>query len=526
MMKALLALRFRALLAGFLAQTRKKKSRSKGMLILFAVLYLYVAVVICGAVCLMFSQLAAPYHQLGLDWLYFSMAGLMGLGFAVVGSVFTTQSQLYDARDNDLLLSMPVRPRQILLSRMLPLLMLNLLFAGLVMIPAAVMYAILVRFCIGWILLQLCNLLAVCLLAQAISCALGWLLHQLLSRMHKSAASMLYMVIFLGVYFAVYSQAGNILNTMAVSGSAIAGTFKSWIWPLYAMGRSCVGSLVHFPVFALLSGGFFVLVYAFLSATFLRAATTRRSGKRRNLDVRNLRTGTINSALVYKQWRQFLNSPVYLTNMGIGAVFTVALTVAGLIFRDTLTDQLYMLQPQFSLLICLILCSLASLGCISTPSVSLEGKSLWILKSLPLTPKQILLSKLRFHNAVLLPLTAVSGLVLSIAYGCSGTEILLCAIVPGFLVLFCGLLGLICGLQWARFDWISEAYPVKQSLSVLIAMFASMGVPMLGAVIYILLEQALSPALFLALSALVLALLCAALYRVLTTWGVKKWNSL
>ena len=51
---------------------------------------------------LMFSSLAPAYHTAGLDWLY-CHGGLMALGLSVFGSVFATQSQIYDAKDNGLL---------------------------------------------------------------------------------------------------------------------------------------------------------------------------------------------------------------------------------------------------------------------------------------------------------------------------------------------------------------------------------------------------------------------------------------
>ena len=69
MMKALVAVRLRAMLAGLMQQSRQKKKKSRGMMVLFAVLYIYVAVVIVGMMCLLFSQLAQPYPLMGLDWL-------------------------------------------------------------------------------------------------------------------------------------------------------------------------------------------------------------------------------------------------------------------------------------------------------------------------------------------------------------------------------------------------------------------------------------------------------------------------
>lgn len=132
MTKALIRVRFRALFHTMLRQSQQKRRRSRGMTVLFMVLFAYVAVVFCGLFGLMFSQLAPAYHGAGLDWLYFATAGLMALALSVFGSVFATQSQIYDAKDNALLLSMPIRPRVILLSRILPLIVLTGVFAAVV----------------------------------------------------------------------------------------------------------------------------------------------------------------------------------------------------------------------------------------------------------------------------------------------------------------------------------------------------------------------------------------------------------
>ena len=529
MIKALLYVRLKALLAGLLNQGRQKKKKSKGMMVLFTVLYIYVAVVMCGMMCMLFSQLAQPYHQQGLDWLYFAMAGLMALGFAVIGSVFTTQSQLYDAKDNDLLLSMPIQPRTILLSRMIPLLGLNLLFGGLVLLSAAVMYWILVGFSVGSVFSVLFSLAVVCLLAQAIACLLGWLLHLLLSKVNKSLASMLYMVVFLGLYFVIYGNASDILNSIATEGEQIAAGLRMWAWPLYAMGQGCMGELLYLLIYGAIGAVAFAAVYWLLSITFLRTATMKRGGRKKKLDTSSLKAESVSKAIVNKELRRFLGSPVYLTNMGLGIVFVAALAIVGVIFKDTLLAQLEpilpVLRPYFPLIICGLLAYVGSMMCVSTPSVSLEGKNIWILKSMPVSAKQILLAKLRFHMTLTTPVAVVAGIVLALVYECDPISALLCGVIPGLLTVLNGLLGMVCGLRWARLDWLSEAYPCKQSVSVAIVMFGMMGVPLLFGGLFFLVPDML-PSVFLGLTALVLCAACAGLYRVLVTWGTQKWNSL
>ena len=92
----------------------------------------------------------------------------------------------------------------------------------------------------------------------------------------------------------------------------------------------------------------------------------------------------------------------------------LALAIVGAVFRKKVLE-FFNLIPGLSLLMPLLICAvlgfLVSSTCISTPSVSLEGKSIWILKSLPLAPRQILLAKLRFHNVLVVPIAMASGLI-------------------------------------------------------------------------------------------------------------------
>ena len=49
-----------------------------------------------------------------MDWLYFTLMGLVAIFLGAFGSVFNTYSSLYLAKDNDLLLSLPIPLRVII----------------------------------------------------------------------------------------------------------------------------------------------------------------------------------------------------------------------------------------------------------------------------------------------------------------------------------------------------------------------------------------------------------------------------
>lgn len=529
MTKALLRIRFRSLLAMFLQRNTGNKKQGIGMTILFAFLYLYLGAVMCGMSGFLFYTLSEPYHMMDLDWLYFAMAGLMGLGMAVIGSVFTTQNQLYDARDNDLLLSMPIPPSRILLSRMLPLLAMNLLFVAIVMVPAIVVYAVRIELSFSGLILQLLSIPGITLLAQAIACFLGWLLHLLMSRINKSLASVLFVIAFLAIYWGVYYNANDILSSLIYNFDAFANTLSAWVWPIYAMGAGCTGVLWNSLAFLGVCSAVFGAVCWVLSRTFLHTATASHVEKKRQKLVLSETSASPANAILRKELTKFITTPVYLTNMGLGIVLTVALTVAGAVMKPKVMEILSLFplpQNTTALLVCAILIFLASTMCISTPSVSLEGKNLWILKSMPVSAKTILHAKLNAHILLCVPVTGLSGLILGITYECGLVGSLLCAVVPALMALLNGIAGMSSGLKWARFDYINEVYPCKQSTGVLVTMLGIMGlVYALGLLYAFVLVDYMAPLPFLASIAVLLTVLCYGFYRLMVTWGIRKWNS-
>ena len=63
----------------------------------------------------MAEMLCVPFVDAGFSWLYFAVMGLMAIAVGIIGSVFSTYSTLYLAKDNDMLLAMPIKPRTYLL---------------------------------------------------------------------------------------------------------------------------------------------------------------------------------------------------------------------------------------------------------------------------------------------------------------------------------------------------------------------------------------------------------------------------
>ena len=139
MLKTLVKIRFQGLFLKSMMGSKKKKI-SIGKMILFSLLFIYLGIVLVAVFGYFFDLIIEPFIASGYEWLYFGLMALVVILFCFLGSIFYTQQEIYGAKDNDLLLSMPIKTRDILLSRILVVLLLNYVYEALIALPAIIVY--------------------------------------------------------------------------------------------------------------------------------------------------------------------------------------------------------------------------------------------------------------------------------------------------------------------------------------------------------------------------------------------------
>ena len=141
MLKTLLKKQLAEINQSFFYDRKKGKARSKVTSIIFVILYALLLVCAIGG---MFTYLALtmckPMVDAGLDWMYFAIIGMIAIALGIFGSVFNTYSGLYLAKDNDMLLSMPIPVHTLMVSRLLSVYLMGLMYAGVVIVPAVAVY--------------------------------------------------------------------------------------------------------------------------------------------------------------------------------------------------------------------------------------------------------------------------------------------------------------------------------------------------------------------------------------------------
>ena len=99
--------------------------------------------------------------------------------------------------------------------------------------------------------------------------------------------------------------------------------------------------------------------------------------------------------------RRFVSSPNYMLNCGMGVLLIpaagVLLLLKGGEWQGLLKAVLPGADSVLAALAISVACLLASMNDMAAPSVSLEGKSLWVLQSLPVSAWEVLKAKLKMQ---------------------------------------------------------------------------------------------------------------------------------
>ncbi len=519
---------YQSFLRGGKAGRNGKKRSGKGTAILWIVLAVYLLAIFSFVAWLAGEQfLGLP----GLGWLYYMLLGGAAILFGALGSVFSTYTTLYLAKDNDLLLSMPVPVKHVILSRLSTVYLMGLFYAGSIALPAAVVGLIRAGFSLSRLVGSLVWVLLITLIVLALSCLLGWVVARIsLKLKRKSFLIVLLSLFFFGLYYVVYFRMINHMPELIESVLRYGEGVRSSFNPLWLFGRTGEGDwlamLLCLAALCLVLG----LIWLLMQRSFLSVATASADGKKAVYREKAARQGSVSAALFRREWQRFSSSAGYMLNTGIGIVFLLGLGVFLLIkgkeYLGILCSSIPALGEMLPVLICAACCMMAGTVDISAPSVSLEGKTLWQLRSLPVTAWQVLQAKLLLHlSAAILPTLFCVGVAAAILQATLAQKLLILAVSLLFMVLT-ALLGLVLGLKMPNLDWTNELIPIKQSLPVVITMLGGMGFALLLGGLYVWFGRRLGVTGWLSAAALVLIIANAALFLWLRSKGTKRFEEL
>ncbi len=437
----------------------------------------------------MFSEVAKVLIPAGYDATYFSIALIMSVLLGIFGSVFITEKTLFGAADNDFLLSLPFKPVKILVSRLISLVVIDFLYSSLVFIPAVVVYALKKPVSVTFILIAVIEAIVLPFIEMAITVILAWGSSAFTRRSkHKNTITTIVSIVLMGAYLLFYFNINSILSYISANPESVTEKIKRFAPQMYfgadALGSFNFLSLAIFLVITAVASG--AVLYA-LSASFIKIATSSKNTATYKYQRKSLKASGVFSAMFKKEIGKIFGTPIYFINACFGAFMLVILAVVIAVKGGDIIAALMasrgegpfpadVLSSFLPIILTAVPVMLTMMTTTSPISISIEGTTFDILKSMPLGFKDIVYPKI-FANVVICYVPAfLFGIVCIIRCGLSFADGVGIIILPLISSLYTSIFGMNVNLKRPKFDWTNETVLVKQSAAVMISVFANMGI--------------------------------------------------
>ena len=531
MLKVLVKKQLGEVFRSYFYDAKKNRMRSKLSIAAWFVFFFLIMVVFLGGVFLALAfTMCGGLTEAGMDWLYFLLMGVIAVLLGAFGSVFNTFSSLYLAKDNDQLLSLPIPVRTIVAARLVNVYLMGTMYSSTVLIPMLIVYWVTVGATAARVICGLLLYLIVTFIVLLLSCLLGWVVAKISVKLkNKSMITVLISLAFIGGYYFFYFKANEFITDIITRADAYGARIRGAAYGLYLFGRIGTGDWLAAAVFAAATALLTALIWRLLSRSFLSVASGGAAARVRYVE-KPVRVKSPFGALLHKELGRFASSPNYILNCGLGILLIpicgVLILLKGQEVAETFNALLAGRPDCSAVILCTGLFMLSAMIDTAAPSVSLEGKSLWIPQSLPVNGGLVLRAK----AALQLLLSGVPMLFASVctaaAAGSSLPVKLMIVAASVSYTAFSALFGTFIGLKMPILHWTSEMAPIKQSGAVIICLFGGWVVSMLLGALYVLFGYRLGAAAYLLLWTLAFDAASLLLLRWLNTKGEKAFAEL
>lgn len=489
MIKRLLAVRLRGAFLSAVGGKDKKgnpQSVSGAKIAGYAFIYAFLALVFLALVFTFAAPLAMILIPMGAESMYFGIFMLLSLSVIFIFSIFETKTELYECKDNELLLSMPILPRDIVISRIFTVLIYNYIEALVIFIPVLVCYLIFGGGAVGVIGL-IFVFTTVPLVATVLASGVGYAVHLISYKLgrYKNIIIMILSVGFLTLYVVGYT---SLMSSFEGVFEDLENNFQS-IAEKYSL-LSVIGSVALFKplpliIYTLAVAGLTLIAVVVISRKYMSLVTSGIKTQKSVYVARELKSRSAFASLTKKEFARLLSSPAYMLNGALGFLMQVVVAVLIVIMGPQLINADPAVLAELGIteaaitnmsipLFIAILVFTCAVNMLSCSALSLEGKNLWILKSMPISAKTVLFAKATPQILLSVVFSILSGLIAGIGVGASFINVLFFILIPMVFGVFSSLVGVIFNVLFPKFDFVNEVQVIKQSTAVFLTLMINM----------------------------------------------------
>ena len=463
-------------------QIKQKRNSKKSRILLPFVLSFLFMFAIWSNVNIIFEKLA-PMH---LHIIVISLVVFLTSIMMIIEGVYKAGPLLFNCKDDQLLLSLPIKKRTVLFVRIFKFYIFELIFNTLFIIPLIVAY---LRWTEGvnwtFFLTSFVMIIMLPIIPITISCIIGVISSSLSSRFKfKNLVQIVIPIILIFGLLCVSVNMDKIFEYIAKNATSVNDFIMKLYYPAGVYAKLATEFNVDdLLIFMLVNIVIFVVALFVLSKFYFKINSRIKNvftSNKVNVDDLVIKSRTINISLIKKELSTFFKTPVFIVNAGFSLVIYI-IVVIGLcikfddvitLFKDILPNKI--LFNYLSIFIFVIILFASFMTSITNSVISLEGRNINILKSLPIKVKTILLSKVYAALVITTVPLLIGEIILFIRFRLSLLEMLFLLMFSILIPLVSHFIGLIINLKYPKLDWESSAEVVKQSTSSFLAVMLGM----------------------------------------------------
>ena len=519
----------------------RAKNESKMNKIILPIVLALIVMFSVGSYAAILAEELATYNLIYIILTIFIMITSL---LTVIEGVYKSQGILFEAKDNDLLFSLPISKSKIFFTRLFKLISFQFLYNSLFMIPAIVVYAMYEKTNVTFYAISLIMLVLLPIIPTILACIIGYIIKGLASRSKAKniVQVVLTTIMLLFIFYASFNMQGMVANIIQNANS-----INEVITKIYYPAGLYINLIQNFNILdlvILLAINIIpAILFVYVASIFYFKITSKLGEKGNNIKKSNwtkvkdktFNTKTQLSGLINKEIKRFFSSPVFIINAGFGMVLMVVVTIAMSINFDGMInslmqgeeigisiDEIKAIIPKIFYGFVVFTSCMTS---ITSSMISLEGKSFNITKSLPVAPERILLAKVLTSNIISIPVVLLCDIIFFVVFKVAILDIVFILLASIIMPTFTALVGILMNLKYPKMDAASDTEVVKQSMSSTLSVFIGMFVGMLSVGVMIM-GSKINLNLFIILELFVFTAFVFVLWKMLKKYGVKRFREI
>ena len=520
----------------FRIKSKNQNSRSKFILpiVLFAIIFGYMI-----AYSKMIIDPLVPIH---MEYVLLTLFAVFTTVMTVIQGIYKSSSLLFNSKDDNLLLSLPIKKSEVLFIRIFKFYVYEIVYNSLFLAPAMFVYAYYVNDGISYYLISILALLFLPIVPIIVSCILGGIIStsSMKFKNRNIAQTIITFLMLLLIFYASFNLE-NLINNISQNAFSINEIITKIYFPIRLYIQLVIDfSIINLISFAVFNLAVFVVSILIFSKLYFKINSNIKAiqigGVNRNKT--NIYKVTANKqikSLIKKEFNRFINTPVFVINSSFGVILFIAGCIMATIKFDEILSNfsgdmlIYaeLIKAYIPVILFGFICVSSLLSSITSSMISLEGKSFSILKSLPIKPIKIILAKILTALIIILPFLIIGDIIVFIKFSFSLIQIIMILVSSIIVPLVAETIGILVNLKYPKMDAENDTEVVKQSLSSGIAVFCGMvlsGLSIFG--IYKAISLGLSSNIIILVGLGFYTFICIALLAILNKISIKEFNKI